>query len=261
MNITVKKEYINSIPVLHIVKDNLLHEELPTVIFIHGITSAKEHNLHYAYYLAEKGIRVMLPDCLYHGERQEEITENNQRLQLWNIVIMSIQELDTIKSYLLDKGWSKRERIGVAGTSMGAIVTLGALKKYNWIHSAVSLMGSPAYVQFASGQIEYFKDQGLDETFSESELRSILTTLEEYDLSMSPQNLKTRPLLFWHGKKDPVVPYGLAFNFYQDVLHVYEEVNLSHQLQFVTDEVADHKVTREGVRAFVQWFETHLLEA
>ncbi|MDI5791688.1 hypothetical protein PO124_35075 [Bacillus licheniformis] len=31
---------------------------------------------------------------------------------------------------------------------MGGIVTLGALTQYEWITTAVSLMGSPAYVEF-----------------------------------------------------------------------------------------------------------------
>ena len=44
-------------------------------IFLHGFTSAKEHNLHYAYNLAKKGIRVLLPDAHLHGVREENLDE------------------------------------------------------------------------------------------------------------------------------------------------------------------------------------------
>ena len=46
------------------------------------------------------------------------------------------------------------ERIGMVGTSMGGIVTLGSLTRYKWIKAAVSLMGMPYYEKFALWQIK-----------------------------------------------------------------------------------------------------------
>ena len=60
---------------------------------------------------------------------------------------------------LFQKDLADQDRIGV-GTSMGGIVTLGALTQYKWIKAAVSLMGSPNYVKFAQAQIEHLKTIG-----------------------------------------------------------------------------------------------------
>ena len=46
------------------------------------------------------------------------------------------------------------ERIGLVGTSMGGIVTLGSLTRYSWIKAAVSLMGMPYYEKFALWQLK-----------------------------------------------------------------------------------------------------------
>ena len=69
----VENEQWGHIPLLHVYKESEKDIQVPVVIFLHGFTSAKEHNLHYAYQLAEKGFRVLLPDAHLHGERQEPL--------------------------------------------------------------------------------------------------------------------------------------------------------------------------------------------
>jgi len=54
----VQDDMWKGIPLLH-VYDNSMNEQSPIVIFLHGFQSAKEHNLHYAYQLVQKGIRVL----------------------------------------------------------------------------------------------------------------------------------------------------------------------------------------------------------
>ena len=51
--------------------------------------------------------------------------------------------------------------------------------------------------------------------------------------------------MFWHGKRDKVVPFNLTREFYESILPYYEEQE--DHLLFIEDEKADHKVTREGV--------------
>lgn len=57
--IQIENQTVSGIPFLHIVKEENRHRAVPLVIFIHGFTSAKEHNLHIAYLLAEKGFRAV----------------------------------------------------------------------------------------------------------------------------------------------------------------------------------------------------------
>ena len=64
----IQREKWGNIPVLHMYNETM-SETTSTVFFLHGHLSAKEHNLHYAYQLVKQGIRVILPDAIYHGER------------------------------------------------------------------------------------------------------------------------------------------------------------------------------------------------
>lgn len=248
--------FIQNIPYLHVVHHEVEHEKLPCVLFIHGFTSAKEHNLHYAYYLAMRGFRVILPEALLHGERYANVTDKELELSFWEVVTTTIHELENFVNEFVSKQLIDRDRIGVVGTSMGGIVTLGALTQYDWIKVAVSLMGTPAYVAFAKAQIQSMKDSGQALPFSEAEEEKIYANLEKYDLSLKPELLKERPMLFWHSKIDDVVPFDPAYHFFLKAKSYYK--NHPNQIKFIEDETSGHKVSRHGVLETVRWFETYL---
>ncbi|MGM0846841.1 MAG: prolyl oligopeptidase family serine peptidase [Bacillota bacterium] len=254
--IFIKKEHVENIPVLNICMEDRSQEKLPAIFFIHGFTSAKEHNLHYAYYLAEKGYRVLMPDSMLHGERGEGLSENRLSVRFWEIVITTIEELGILKNYYSELGLIEEQRIGVGGTSMGGIVTLGALTKYPWITSAVSLMGCPSYGALANAQISALKRKGYQLPYSEEELNSLLKMLDGYDLTLNPEVLEGKSLFCWHGKQDTVVPYQPAYDFYKNI----EEKGTPHlkNLQFITDESEGHKVSREGILKSVSWISENL---
>ncbi|MGD7009165.1 prolyl oligopeptidase family serine peptidase [Metabacillus sp. 84] len=254
--ILVEKTTAGGIPVLHVVKDELKHEPTPFVIFVHGFTSAKEHNLHYAYLLAEKGARVVLPEALYHGERAEPLEPMELNVRFWDIVMNTIHELKPIKEDFVQQGLVDENRIGLAGTSMGGIVTLGALTQYDWISAGVSLMGSPYYVHFLRKQVEYLREAGKVLPISDEDLETKMQSLEQYDLSLHKEALHGRPLLFWHGEKDQVVPFKPTWAFYEELKTAYEAE--PEKIKFIRDPNADHKVSREGLLGLVNWFNQHL---
>ena len=134
----VERQVWGHIPLLNITPDQD-GKELPTVIFFHGHTSAKEHNLHYAYQLADKGIRVILPDSHLHGERSEGLDGVQISLRFWEIVLTSIEELAFLRDELHKRGLMAGEP-AVGGTSMGGITTLGAMTVYPWIKAAAVMM-------------------------------------------------------------------------------------------------------------------------
>lgn len=254
--ITINNEKINNIPVLHISDSAKSEQKLPLILFVHGFSSAKEHNLHYAYLMAENGFRVILPEALYHGERDEGLSEGAMQLHFWDIIINTISELETIKNSYVKAGLADEDRIGVAGTSMGGIVTLGALTQYKWIKSAVSLMGMPYYEKFALAQIDMLKKDGVEIPLNEEELEHLMEKIRQLDISMQQDKLAGRPLLFWHGKKDATVPFAPTYDFYETVKPLYADT--PERFQFIADERAGHKVSREGLLQTVQWFETYL---
>lgn len=250
--ICVEHREISTIPALHVVKQDLAQKQLPLVFFIHGFTSAKEHNLHYAYLLAEEGYRVILPDVLYHGERHKGYSEAELSLRFWEVVLHTIGELNILKDELEHEGLIDLNRIGLAGTSMGGIITLGALSTYQWIKAAVSLMGMPYYEKFAEMQITHLKQKGVNIPLSEAEIAQLFSQIKEFDLSGQPEKLNGRPLLFWHGVKDQTVPYAPAHQFFESLLPMYG--SFPEKLHFITDQRAGHKVSREGLLATVDWF-------
>lgn len=111
----VEEELWNGIPLLHIVEDKFEKQELPVMIFLHGFTSAKEHNLHYAYNLAKKGIRVLLPDAHLHGVRDQNLDEVELSLRFWEIVMTSIEEVKILQDELKKRGLVTTEKISVGG--------------------------------------------------------------------------------------------------------------------------------------------------
>lgn len=256
--ILIENKRVGDIPLLHVVKKELCHKQLPFIIFVHGFESVKENNLHYAYLLAELGIRVALPEAIYHGERHSGFNTIEMNLKFWETVTTTIDELQVIKEYFERENKIDTERIGVAGTSMGGIVTLGALTQYKWIKTAVSLMGMPYYEQFSHFQIEQLEKSGVSIPFTEKEKEAIFEHLRKYDLSKQLDKLAGRPLLFWHGVKDSVVPFSYTYQFYESIKPLYEKEQ--ENLQFIKDEKADHKVSREGVLQLVEWFKKYLIQ-
>lgn len=253
--VVIRNEQIDTIPVLEVASEEKLNDRLPMVIFVHGFTSAKENNLHIAYQLARAGFRAILPDAPFHGERSQGLSEQDLSARFWDIVIKTIQEVNTVKEYFVQKGLASSGEIGLAGTSMGGIVTLGSLTQYDWINAAVSLMGSPNYYDMANWQISELRKRGYKLPYSEEELQTQLAGLRPFDLTMQPEKLADRPLLFWHGEADTVVPHQYAWSFYESLL---ADPDRKGDLAFVSEKHAGHKVTHKGVYALVDWFSNHL---
>ncbi|MED4806052.1 prolyl oligopeptidase family serine peptidase [Bacillus atrophaeus] len=254
--IQIENQTVSGIPFLHIVKEENSRRAVPLVFFIHGFTSAKEHNLHFAYLLAQKGFRAVLPEALFHGERGENMTGEELAGHFWDIVLNEIEELNVLKTYFEERDLIDDGRIGLAGTSMGGITTLGAMTAYDWVKAGVSLMGSPNYVELFQQQIEHIKSQGINIDVPQERVDDLIERLKTRDLSLQPDSLRHRPLLFWHGVKDKVVPYAPTRKFYDTIKPLYSEQ--PELLQFIADEKADHKVSREALLKTVAWFETHL---
>ncbi|WP_163101604.1 prolyl oligopeptidase family serine peptidase [Peribacillus alkalitolerans] len=254
--VIVNREVIKDIPVLHVVKQDSMQETLPFILFVHGFTSVKERNLTIAYLLAEKGFRVVMPEALLHGERSEGYDEFKLGLNFWKIVKNTIHELEVLKNEYVRMGLADETRIGISGTSMGGIITMGSLRRYDWIKSAVCLMGSPAYVEFAEFQVENVRKVVKEMPMTEEEIQQEYEGLKEYDPSLSVEEWRPIPLLFWHGDRDSVVPYHSAYNFYEKLKPLYDESG--GEISFLLEEKGVHIVSHYAMLEATKWFEKHL---
>ncbi|AYC29001.1 alpha/beta fold hydrolase [Paenisporosarcina cavernae] len=254
----VESLHWNGIPILHIVNSEEDYPKRPTVLFLHGFTSAKEHNLHYAYNLANKGFRVLLPDAHLHGERSENLDEVQLSLRFWEIVLTTLEEIPAIRTKLMEQGLADESTpFGLAGTSMGGIETLGALTAYPWIDAAAVMMGSPGYVELAKAQIAQFENRGFKLPITDVERKGIFTALERFDLTKQSEKLANRPVFFWHGEQDTVVPFAPTHHFFQAMKERYPEES---KWQFMRDRMAGHAVSRAGMLASVDFLAEHLSE-
>ena len=244
----VTKETWEGIPLLHIHTVEM-NEETPVVIFLHGFMSAKEHNLHYAYQLVNKGVRVLLPDAKLHGDRSEGLTEMQLNLRFWEIVLNSIHEVEQLFNYLKVNRLLESNKIGVAGSSMGAITTSGCLKRYEWITTAAICMGAPGFVELGKYQLEQLAANGLNWPMTDEEIAKSNDLLANYDVTLTPEKFAKRPVFFWHGKKD-------TYTFYLKLRAYYDSA--PENLDFVVDNRAGHAITRDGLLAATDWLSQHL---
>lgn len=252
--IGIEKQAIDEIPCLVVGDVSKKNDALPTVLYFHGFTSAKEHNLPLAYLLAEKGYRVILPDSEYHGERAQEVSSIKVQVSFWDIVMKNVKELNTIKEDFEKRGLILNGRFGIAGTSMGGITTSAALACYSWIHTAAILMGSPKITTYAKTLVDSFRKMG-DLPVTNEMITYLFEQLEQYDLSKQPEKLNQRALLLWHGENDPVVPFDHSYTFYEEAKKLYKN---PEDIKFLKESNRGHKVSRYAILETVKWFEKHL---
>jgi dienelactone hydrolase len=249
----VTTEAWGNIPLLHIYKEDT-KKDASIVIFLHGFESGKEHNLHYAYQLVQQGCRVILPDAHLHGERDEKLDDVEISLRFWEIVLTSIEEVGHIKHELEKRGYFNGQKIGIGGTSMGGITTLGCLTAYPWIDAAAIMMGTPGYVELAKAQIASVEQKGFKVPLNAEEKKNMFDTLSNFDASIHSDNLIGTPLFFWHGEKDPVVPYEPTAQFIATLRKQYDKQNIV----LMNEKSAGHAVSRKGMLTSMQWLANSL---
>ncbi|QGH35641.1 prolyl oligopeptidase family serine peptidase [Gracilibacillus salitolerans] len=253
--IEISKEYWNDIPLLHVVDQEKKDQALPTLTYIHGFTSAKEHNLPLAYLLAEKGYRVLLPDSILHGDRETDISHAEKEIRFFDIVKQNLDDVESIYQELIAKQLLEGNRFGLAGTSMGGITTAAALTQFSWIKTAGVLMGSPKITAYAEQLIGYMKAQQKELPIPDDQLILLIDELKEMDLSLQMEKLFGRSLFFWHGEDDMVVPFDHAYSFYEEAIDHYKN---PENIRFLKEIGRGHKVSRFAILEFVKWLEYQL---
>src|SRR5699024_1702680 len=68
----------------------------------------------------------------------------------------------------------------------------------------------------------------------EEKIEKIYEQLKAYDLSMHTDTLMDRPLMFWHGTDDSIVPFDHSYTFYKEVKEKYKTKRNIHFVTFQT---------------------------
>jgi uncharacterized protein len=250
--VSIQKGTVEDIPFLMAEKEENRGVPLPLFIFIHGYTSAKEHNLHVAYTLAERGLRVILPDALHHGERTTANPPRSMDYDFWNIVYQGIQDVDTIINWADENTFISNDEIAVGGTSMGAIITYGSLVNNPQINAGCALMGTPSHEEFARWQIERIEKAGHELPFSIEDMEQSYAEIRNYDLIQNLDKLNNRPLFIWHSEVDTVIPYEFAKPYVQTL------TENNPRSVYMNDKTSGHKVSRHAYLNAVEWISQNI---
>lgn len=240
---------IEEVPCLVMTSKENKDKPLPLFMYYHGFESAREHSLPIGYMLANAGFRVVLPDALHHGVREQGIDKAKRRIAFWDIVVQNIKEMKTLHDYFEAGEYIQDEQVFVAGTSMGGITTAGGLAAYDFIKAAGLMMGTAYLTEYA----KLLGERIVQETnkVTEEDVAAALQMLVPFDLSKQLNKLNKRPLFIWHGEKDALIPFANAQKLYEAARPLYEN---QKNIQFSADPNAGHAVNRAAMIEATNWF-------
>lgn len=246
MKLTIRKRSLGTIPLLEVVEEKKRNDILPLIIFYHGWQSSKELVLTQGRYLAEAGFRVLLPDAFNHGERKQPIIKIPS-LTFWQSIHTNLFEFGFIVNHFKKLGVVD-DRIAVGGVSMGGITTCALLTHHPEIKVAACVMGSPQLTNYRQRIMDHATK--LDRFFPQ-DYEFLLNWVPDYDLSRHPETLGDRPLLFWHGIHDVVVPYNHVKEFVKD--------NSDRNLTFIKED-EEHLVKVPTMKQITAFFVKEMLD-
>lgn len=248
--VKIYQHLIQDVPILEVVSNNGIHKPLPLVIFYHGWRSSKELVLTQARKLAQKNIRVILPDAMNHGQRLTDISSISS-FTFWDSIQGNLAEFALIRDYYNDQKLIKDQKIGVGGYSMGGMTTGALLTAHPEITAATIIMGTPDL----SGYARLVRTNALQRNiYIPDDLERLTSWIANYDLSLQPEKIAGRPLLFWHGTNDRRIPYTMSKGFFD---RVHGE-DYAQQVAFITGYKAGHLVETRLMDKIANFFEYYL---
>lgn len=252
--ITIKREVINDVPILNIAKESHFSKPLPTVIYYHGFNGEKESSLTLAYKIVQKNLRVVLPDGPLHGERNPDGNPLEKTPEFWNIITLSIEEVEAIKNYLEENNMLEKGRVGLGGTSMGGMVTYCSFRKHEWIKCAAVLMGTPFISERVDRDVNLFKEAG-DLTITSEQIDQLKNMAKDLDLTKNLDTLEERPLFIWHGELDEIIPAEHSQRFYNMAKEKYKDES---NIKYIEEKDRIHNISKLSMEEAAKWFAKHL---
>lgn len=242
--VSITKENIKGIPCLKFIPKDA-KGLLPTVIYYHGWHSSKEFKRFDASIIATNGYQVIVPDALYHGDRDPINHDNPENFKyLWEIISQNIKESKGLLKEIINKHNADPEKIGILGESMGAISAAGAFIENSDLKCFVGIHGSYTW----------------QDSINNNELPPVDDNNKEFIELYNPMNnfqkLKGRSLLILHGDADTTFSINTQKSFYKELLPLYKD--RSDSLQFIEATNVNHRVTTGMLERAVIWFKEHL---
>ena len=249
--INIENIQVDNIPTT-IISPRHYTEEMPVIFFYHGWSSNRDKHKNLGSLLACNGYLVVIPDSINHGERGV-IDYSDMKTgvnQFWPTVVNSLNEFPTLLSYIKANYNINEDKIGVAGHSMGGMITSGILAHNPIIAAAVILNGSGSWADATLDLIGiHYEEQKeiIDKGLAELKPLIPINNIEKF---------KNTPTLILHGEKDTVVPIHSSKLFFQSLKNAYDKKDL---VSMVTFDRLNHYITEAMITEMLNWFNTHLI--
>jgi len=151
MNLIERYGKIGDIPVVLLYDEDIYRAgERGTILFYHGLYSDKEKHIKELKSLAKEGFLAVGIDAIEHGKRGEEdlrekLGGDNFNELFINIVQETSLEVSEIIDDLIKEGFSKEDKIGICGISMGGYIAYAAAVIEPRLKVVVPILASPEW--------------------------------------------------------------------------------------------------------------------
>lgn len=247
--VLIEKISVGEIPCLRI-RPRGAKGKLPTVIYYHGWHSSKEFQKFKGTALSIYGYQVIVPDAIYHGERNPIDHDEPGALDkyIWEVILQNTEESTYLIENVINSFDADPNKIGVIGSSMGGFSAAGAFIKNTSLRALVNMNGSCGWVNTQ----ELLRSFDNSPPISKEEVKR----LSKYDPMYNKERLERRPILILHGDMDSSIPIDSQRLFYKEVAPLYSEN--PEKLRFVEIPKMNHYISIGMLEEAIEWFEKYL---
>jgi len=257
MKMIIENKRIHEIPLLTINPIDILGQK-PVIIMLHGASSKKENYIEKAYYMAEAGFYVIVPDAYGHGEWKKNEAEPVVRdiKEGLKFYTETSKYIDAIIESLKDNEDVDDQKVGLFGASMGAHTVFHNIlsdRRPN-IKVAATVNGSPVWTSAVDRYIDGIPKEL--QKLSDEDISKIKDYVGKIQPISKKRNINELPLLIQSGELDDRIPLDEVVKSYDELREMYsDKTRIDHRIV----KGIGHRTAPEMLLNAMGWFVKHLL--
>lgn len=243
--VQIRKTIIDNIPVL--ICNNGEKNQKGNIILLHKLLEDKEHEILLAYYLAQSGYEVLIPDLLYHGESplSVRISKKMDFNKLYTEMDKSIELIRRLMEDISDR------KIGLIGSSYGGMLALAAGGILDGISFVGAICSSPNWAQLLkSGNIESFRMFSSNRPVIDYQI--VQESIRKYDPMYHIDGFEGKDIMLMNGALDTTFKYCLTQPFYKELSERCDKKKHS-SITWKKYDKTGHSVTYDMIQDLLEW--------